>query len=273
MRMRHSLSYTAPDTGVREKKENTIHYDSMIDVPPVLRMRSFRVEEIRWETISIYTLIIVPETPEDMITFDAGQWVYLCLLNSDGSLSNRVAISIASAPEASRDRLEFGIKIYGDRTKRLSEFVPGDTLAIQGPFGLFMLPQHLEELVFFAGGIGVTPFRSMLHSLALRQCNVPTTLFYSNKALETTPYYEELDDLQRVWPAFHPVVTLTAEVPAKWTGERGRIGVDMVKRHLPDMKKPLYYMCGPETFMQDMQGILQTEGVDVKRRLKRESFG
>ncbi len=240
---------------------------------PVLQIRPFSVVEIRWETLDVFTLILCPEQPEQMVAFLPGQWTYLHFLKPDGTSEGRAAYSIASAPEESQEQLEFGIKVYGLFTKRLSKVMPGDILGVQGPFGVFTLRSERVPQVYFAAGIGITPFRCMIRSLWLRKEAVPIHLIYSNKSIESLAYFNELQHIAEVWPSFHTTFTLTQELPRVWPGEQGRIHGDMLVRHLGDEVQGDYLACGSQDFMQVVRMLLEQRGVDVRKQFRIESFG
>lgn len=241
--------------------------------PAVLQMRPFEIEEIKWESSHTFTLVLIPEAGQEMISFKAGQWVYLHVLNEDGSSWARAAFSVATAPSESEQKLELGVKIYGDFTKRASDLVPGDRVCLQGPFGVFTIHEGVSPLVIFAGGIGITPFRSMIRELAAKKSETQVILFYSNKRVEDIAYFDEFNRLAEEWPAFHPIYNLTEHAPSKWRWEIGRLDRDMVKRHFSEFEHGEFLMCGPPPFMETVEKILLIEGVEVKKRLRKELFG
>lgn len=240
---------------------------------PLLVIRRFHVVELKWETLNIFTLVLAPEEGESMVSFLPGQWVYLHLLNPDGTTWARAAFSVASAPEESGEKLELCIKIYGEFTKRASKLAPLDVVGIQGPFGVFTLHEDVSPLVIFAAGVGITPFRSMIRSLAVRRSSSDVILFYTNRTIEETAHFEELTRLAKEWPALHPVFTLTGTAPRNWEGETGRINAPMVKNYVKDFERGEFLACGPVTFMDGVKAILEAEGVDTKKRFRKELFG
>jgi len=243
----------------------------MTDPKAALTLQKFAVEELKWETESIFTLVLVPDEGE-VFEFLPGQWAYLHLLNEDGT-TWRAPFSIATAPEESKNKVEFSIKIRGDFTKRASRLIPGDRVAVQGPFGVFFLHEDVSPLVMFAAGIGIMPFRSMIRSLALRKAGTEVYLFYSGKSVEGMAYFPELKKIALEWTAFHPVFTLTESAPPKWEGEIGRINAEMVKKYYHAFDQGEFLMCGPEHFMEDVESMLKAQSVDTKKRLRRELFG
>ncbi len=238
-----------------------------------LKIRRFLVNELRWESADVYTLVLKPESGVERLGFKAGQWVYLHLLDAAGGSWGRAAFSIATAPEESDEWIELAVKIHGDLTKKGAQLQPGDMVGIQGPFGVFVVPEDAQRLVFFAAGIGITPLRSMIRSLALQKKQLPITLLYSNKSVEETVYFEEFERLAKDWPSFQPVFFLTAHTPSEWNYATGRINAESFARYCPDIADATFLMCGPASFMDCVKGLLEERGVDVKRRLRKELFG
>ena len=243
----------------------------MTNVPEVLRMRRFRVQEIVWETPEIFTLRLVPCEGEPVLPFKAGQWVYLHLLNEDGT-SWKAAFSIATAP-SDQGPIELGVKIEKDFTKRASQLRIDEEVALQGPFGVFVLPALVQApMVFIAGGIGITPLRSMMREMVNQKWSIPMYLVYSNRYCEDAAYLDEMDDVERAYGRFKMVATLTGEHPPGWTGKTGRVDATMLAPILTETaENGQFFMCGPNPFMDSIRGILEAAGVD-KKRIHQERF-
>jgi ferredoxin-NADP reductase len=240
---------------------------------PVLKIRPFRVAELVWETVTTFTLVLEPADPADMVTFKPGQWVYVHLSNPDGSPWARAAYSIASAPEESGTRIKLGIKVHGDFTKRAAQLMPDDVIGIQGPFGVYVLPEDGSPLVMFAGGIGITPLLCMIRSLVARGETRPVTLFYSNTVVEDIAYFEELESIAKDHPWLKNIFILTRGTPNPWPGESRRLDGAMLDAHVPSLEGAMFLMCGPKSFMDAVKLILEERGVDTRKRLKQELFG
>ena len=240
---------------------------------PVLKNRPFRVKELVWETATTFTLVLEPVDPADMFTFKPGQWVYLHLSNSDGTPWARAAYSIASAPEDSKDMIKLGIKVHGDFTKKAAQLMPDDVIGIQGPFGVYVLPEGDTPLVMFAGGIGITPLLCMIRSLVAQGSTRPVTLFYSNALVEDVAYFEEIEGLAKTHAWLKPVFILTRGSPNPWPGESRRLDGAMLDAHVPTLDGITFFMCGPKAFMDTVKLILEERGVDTRTRLKQELFG
>lgn len=240
---------------------------------PTLVIRPFRVVEIKWETLDIFTLVVHPEDPAQQVAFAAGQWVYLHAIRPDGTTTGRSAFSIASAPHESGEALEFGIRVHGPVTTFLSKVQPDDLVGIQGPFGVFTLKEDLAPQVYIAGGIGISPLRSMIREMLHRHPDADVRLLYSTKTIEDMAYYFEFKKLAEACPRFSFQPFLTREVPAIWEGGRGRIGAEHLRAAIGASFAGDICMCGPNAFMDDIDAALQGLGIEPKSRIRRESFG
>jgi ferredoxin-NADP reductase len=238
---------------------------------PLPELRLFRVTANRPLADDAYALVLEPADEKPMFSFLAGQWVMMHLLNPDGSAWGRAAFSVAGAPHESTTSIELAIKIYGDYTKKAYELKPGDLVKLQGPYGVFTLPSGSDPLMMFAGGIGVTPFRSMLREMATQNDPREAVLFYSNKTPSLTSYAEELRAFSKAHPKLKTVFVYTRE-PSSEPCEEGRLTREMIAKYVPDFHAAQYLMCGPNEFMDAIRVILETEGVDVKARLHKERF-
>ena len=138
--------------------------------------------------------------PEQMV-FLPGQWTYLHFLKPDGTSEGRAAYSIASAPEESQEQLEFGIKVYGLFTKRLSKVMPGDYPRCSRAFGCLPYDRNAYPRYTLRPELG-SPLRCMIRSPWLRKEAVPIHLIYSNKVSNRWPI-STMQHIAEVWPSFH----------------------------------------------------------------------
>jgi ferredoxin-NADP reductase len=177
----------------------------------------------------------------------------------------RVPYSIASAPEETREHggLEFLIKV--DSAGRWGGHFPalrrGMRLAVRGPYGTFIFPDHPRErwVLFIAGGTGIAPLRSMLvHALA-GGCGGRIRLLYSARAPEEFAYARELRALARRGD-IEAVFTATRDVPQLWRGARGRIAPAQLAAIVDD-PSTLCFVCGPTAMVADVPPMLRRLGI------------
>lgn len=198
--------------------------------------------------------------------FRAGQSIDLTLLNppeTDGEGNTR-AFSLASAP-FDRD-LMIATRMRDTAFKRVLRDAPvGMEVKLEGPSGSFVLHRKAEKTaVLLAGGIGITPFLSMVRQATNDQTQQQIYLFYSNRRPEDAPFLDVLKEVTRQNPNFHLIATMTqmAQSTREWKGETGLINEEMLVKHLPTLQGPIYYLAGPPAMVAAMRRMLMNAKVD-----------
>ena len=188
---------------------------------------------------------------------------------------NQRAFSFASAP--GDERLMLATRMRDTAFKNsLKEMPLGTTVELDGPFGSMTLRNSAEKpLVFLAGGIGITPFRSMVRRAAAEKLPHKIFLFYSNRRPEDAAFLKELNDLQQRNSNFKLIATMTeAEKSAHpWEGEKGFIFEAMIRRYVDNLAFPIYYIAGPPAFAAAMWQMLKAAGVDEDNIISEEFAG
>jgi ferredoxin-NADP reductase len=147
--------------------------------------------------------------------FVAGQFANVTLpeppeTDDEGDMRS---FSIASAPY--EDELTIATRMRDTAFKRtLREMRPGDVVEVDGPYGDCILDDDTRVAVFLAGGIGITPFRSIVRQAAHERCARPRVLFYANRRPEDSAFLDELDVLSRNDPPLRVVGTMTGIEPS-----------------------------------------------------------
>ena len=205
----------------------------------------------------------------------AGQFVDLKIINppETDDEGNTRTLSIASAPE--EDFLMVATRMRDTAFKRSIKDLPLQSeIQIDGPFGSFTLHNDASKpAVFLIGGIGITPIRSILVDAAKRSLPHNLFLFYSNRRPEDAAFLEELTSLQDENRNYKLIATMTdlAKSNKPRTGETGYIDKAMLKRHLNDLMKPIYYVSGPPQMVTAMRELLNQSGVS-EDNIKFEEF-
>jgi len=138
-------------------------------------------------------------------------------------------------------------------------------MKIEGPFGDLRLHNSAKRAaVFLAGGIGVTPFRSILLDAANRKLPHHIFLFFSNHRPEDAPFLDELQSLEKHYANYEFIGPMTSMEKSKpsWQGERGVINKEMLGRHLKNAASPIYYIAGPPGMVKGLHSMLQAAGID-----------
>jgi ferredoxin-NADP reductase len=202
--------------------------------------------------------------------FQPGQAVEVVLpLDKD----ERRTFSLVSAPF--QGELIVATRMRDSVFKRaLKALPPGSPARIEGPFGSLTLHEdRARAAVFIAGGIGITPFMSILRQAAQDRLPQRLLLIYSNRRPEDAAFLAELQQWERRNASFRLVATMTemAKSALPWDGETGLVDADLVRRCTRDLPEPIYYVVGPPGMVEAMQGVLQ--GADVgKEDIRSEEF-
>ena len=202
----------------------------------------------------------------DGFDFTPGESINLFLPEDfPGATDDRLrAFSLASAPH--EDRLTIATRMRKSAYKKpLGEAAPGAKVRIVGPTGTMSLHDEPDRaIVMIAGGIGITPFISMLRSEAEKESPRPMALVYSNHRPEDAAYLDELRALEQRLDGFHMVATMTAlEDGDDWNGETRRIDPDMVKDAARGLPRPHYYIAGTPDMCEAMRQMLDDDmGID-----------
>ena len=194
--------------------------------------------------------------------FKAGQYCDFTLIDppETDAEGNVRTFSLASAPF--EDRIMIATRMRDSAFKRVLGSMPiGSEVQMQGPMGSMTLQNDVSRpAVFLAGGIGITPFRSIIANAAHEKLPHEIWLFYSNRRPQDTAFLKELAGLQGENPKFHLVSTFT-DVQEKGA-EEGYIDGPMIKKYLPDPAKPIYYLAGSLAMVTAMRETLYGLGVD-----------
>ena len=197
--------------------------------------------------------------------FRAGQAIELLLPDPGGAPQDLGhAFSIVSAPH--EDRITVATRMRDSAYKRaLKALAPGARARIDGPFGSLTLHKsRARGALFVAGGIGITPFMSMLRHAAREGFAQPVTLLYSNRRPEDAAFLEELRAIERGHQSFTLVATMTgmSKSSRKWDGPTQMVDAEMAAQALRALASPISYVAGPPAMVQAMRAILVEAGAD-----------
>ena len=199
-------------------------------------------------------------------TFKAGQYLDMTLLDPPESDAegNVRSFSIASAPQ--EETLMVATRMRDTAFKRVLRTMPiGAPVRIEGPSGDLILQKDLTRAaVFLAGGIGITPFRSIVHWAAKEKLPQRIFLFYSNRRPEDASFLVELQSLEKDNPKYKLIASMTEMEKSHrpWNGESGLINQDMLGRYLKGAASPIYYIAGPPVMVKGLHGMLSKAGIN-----------
>ena len=207
-------------------------------------------------------------------SFKPGQAVDVILNDADAQ-SMVHAFSIVSAPF--EGNLTIATRMRDSDYKRiLKALTIGSPIQIEGPFGSLILHKDQERpAVFIAGGIGITPFISILRQATQDQLQQRLILLYSNRRPEDAAFLTELQQLEKRNDNFRLVATMMQmdQSTQIWTGETCLIGEDLLRRVTGELVRPIYYLAGPSMMVESMRDTLNAIGLDDENIRSEEFYG
>jgi ferredoxin-NADP reductase len=213
--------------------------------------------------------------PTAKVAFQPGQYLECTLKHAQTDRrGNRRFFTIASSPTEST--IHLGVRFYpkGSSYKRSLQ-----GLNVQGTIqgtqiaGDFILPaDRTRKLAFIAGGIGITPYRSMLKYLIDTQQRRDIVVLYATKTTADIIYRDVLTEAEaKIGARIMYTLTDTSSVPRTWTGDVGRLDEHMIQRMIPDFQERTFYLSGPPNMVHAHEIALRRLGVH-SQRIKKDSF-
>lgn len=206
------------------------------------------------------------------LTYTPGQYAGFTLINPNETDANGITrrFSMLSSPDD--PHIIIATRIQNSAYKRvLDKLNLGDEIKFAGPTGAFTLHEDTTiPAVFIAGGIGITPFYSMIQHATQHQSTQQLHLFYGNQSRNDTAYFDEIELLQKENPNFTFIPTM-ANPDESWKGETGFITQTMIKKYIRDLDSPIYYICGSPAMVTTLQEALVEMGIKDDK-IKVEDF-
>ena len=210
------------------------------------------------------TLLVTFDLLGEEVDFTPGQYFFVTLpdLGDQDDKGLRRHITVVTSPNQ-KGVLGFATRMRDSAFKRsLGELAVGAEVEVEPPKGSFALPEDASRpLVFVAGGIGITVFRSMLRYIQEEGLSYRVTLIYSNRDRESTAFLDELRVLESENANLRLVLTMTQE--PGWEGETRKIDSGFFRDHLGEnLDENTFLVAGPPAMVEAMQKALDEAGVD-----------
>lgn len=233
----------------------------------LLRRHPYEVTSVREEAAGVWSIELTP--PEGIRRFDylPGQFHYLTFQRAPHLPVEEHHWTISSSP-AAPGALCSTIKESGDFTATIGETKPGDTALVDGPFGRFSYVLHPEErdLVFIAGGIGITPLMSMLRHIRDTRAERTVALLFANCSESDIVFRDELAAMEHDGVAGLKVTHVLSKPSDEWKGERGHLDEESINRLLgPGAARRSFYLCAPPALLQQTIRTLRKAHVPAAR--------
>ena len=212
------------------------------------------------------TLLVTFDLLGEVVDFTPGQYFFVTLpdVGHQDDKGLRRHITVVTSPNE-RGILGFATRMRDSAFKRsLGELPVGADVEVEPPKGNFALPDDASRpLVFVAGGIGITVFRSMLRFIQEEGLSYRVTLIYSNRDRESTAFLDELQELEKENADLRLVLTMTQD--PGWEGETQKIDAEFFRDHLGEnLEENTFLVAGPPGMVEGVQEALAEAGVDEK---------
>jgi ferredoxin-NADP reductase len=224
------------------------------------------LDHTRTEASNITTFYFKPEKP---VRYTAGQFIELTVQHprpDKRGLKHWFTLSSSPTDELLSITTKFAGETSSSFKRTLFKLKPGAELIMSGPMGDFVLPKLIQTpLVFVAGGIGVTPFHSMLSWLAATLEQRPIKFLYGVRNEDEIIFQDTFNKA-----GVHPTI-IVSEASAAWGGERGHLSVDLILGLEKPTEDTLIYVSGPEPMVEKLEKDLKQAGIN-KRQLVLDFF-
>ena len=201
--------------------------------------------------------------------FMPGQWDQFTL-DVEGEKESK-PLSLSSSP--TEPFLEFTKRISGSAfSQAIAGLKPGDQILLKGPVGNLVYTGGVERVTFLAGGIGITPIRSILKYLIDNKVEGEKIFLYGNLSVEETAYREEI----RQWEDQDPdlsVIHVLEKPPEGWNGPTGFITRKIIEDNVPDLENRTFYVSGPPPMVNAVSGALDQLKIPMDKRITEKLEG
>ncbi len=221
----------------------------------------FRVVEVRRENADVVSVIVAGHRLDELRA-EAGQFFRWRFLTRDlWWAANPYSLSAAPRP----DLLRITVKIGGDHSSALLNLKPGVRVLAEGPYGAFTAIRRTQRRVLLlAGGVGITPIRSLLETLQGRPGDID--LIYRANTVADLVLRSEID-----WIAQRRGITVHYLLGPPRQGPADHLSAAKLRLLIPDISERDVFLCGPEPMMAAAQIGLRQAGVP-RRHIHHESF-
>lgn len=214
-------------------------------------------------------VLLHADHPHKVMAFEPGQYAAISFLRHRRPTPTR-CFSITSAP-TTQTAIQFGIQVKGMYTEAAQQSLkPGSKVIVEGPFGNCVFNSDRDRIaVLIAGGIGITPFMSMMRYVSRLALPNDMVLFYSNHSQEDIPFLREIAELAQHNPKLHPYFLISdgpTNLLAGQTVIKGHLDASQITAVLgKTFAESSYFVCGSPRFMSSISKQLVKAGVPASR--------
>lgn len=243
-----------------------------------MNFRNFIVYKIIQESSTIRSFYLKPQDNGELDKYLPGQFITLQIYSEDSKKTIYRSYSLSDHPENDYYRISVKKESNGFISKFLHEEVEQNhILKVSRPTGKFYLNnEKTVPVVMLSGGVGITPMLSMLEHLIYANSKSSIFFIHSSKNKDVQPMAKRLSEIKRSYSNIliniHHSNPLSNEKQGIDFDNKGKISIDYLKKTLEQPSHCIYYLCGPQAFMQEMYNYLILLEVD-ESKIHYEFFG
>lgn len=230
---------------------------------------SFALSFVKKEQLTADTYSFYFDRTVHPFEFLPGQYIRMILMHPDpDERGTSRFFTIASSPSDHENLMITTRVLKSSFKKYLLTLLPGQEVQFWGPTGHFVLHEtEPKPLVCIAGGIGITPYHSMLTYAKEMNVTTPITVFASFSSPDEVVFWDELSAVNTVMPNLKAIYTVTKpeESTKSWSGETGRISPELIKKYVPDIAACTYYISGPGAMVDAMENLVASLNVPTEQ--------
>lgn len=201
--------------------------------------------------------------PQEPITWTAGQFLVYSILHENPDVRGvQRFFTISSAPFEGYVMLTTRIFSENPSTfkQALERLREGDIVEVKGPDGDFVVENPNLNYVFIAGGIGITPYRSIILELMHKKESLNIELLYANKTDEF--FFKD---------EFEPLISINPNFKIRYIVSPHHIDENYIEQNVKDIQNKIFYVSGPEKMVEDLGEMLK--GIGIKEdHIKQDYF-
>ncbi|MBK8984100.1 MAG: FAD-dependent oxidoreductase [Ignavibacteria bacterium] len=227
-------------------------------------MKDFKIKLAGKEIICENTLLFTFDRSGTGYEFFPGQYAYFTLPENSGALKidakgNTRPFSFAGSP----DKKELLIAVRKNESafvENLFNLQPGSDLFVSKPFGNNILADNSAK-IFIAGGIGITPVRSILEYVYENNLNEKITLFYFNKTCTQTAFLSELENWSENIQGFNFIPVIEDLNDKEWNYVFGLFSADLIRKYAGETEGKNFYLFGSDSMNEKVKETFLNEGI------------
>lgn len=231
-------------------------------------MKDFKIILKKKIDVCDNTIAFIFSTMGVNYNFKPGQYAHFTIPNpvSQDKKGNSRPFSIASSPHHKNHLMIAARKGSSVFINNLDQLTTGAEIFVSKPYGNLLLNENISDTpVFIAGGIGVTPVRSIIEKFIYDKNKSKLFLFHSNRNRSQFVFKEDFEKWSAQNSNFKFIPVIDDLNDKLWKYDSGVIDKKLLKKHLKSFSNKIFYIVGPPAMVDNVNEILLHEKVNPEK--------